>query len=104
MIANCNKFKSLVPIVNEDEYSIEGKWKDPNFYLFCYNKLYKDIAIHSIYIHKQYDSEGKLKVGAIWDSKVYKTEKPALKALSTCIKNIKVFYNLIRIVQINADF
>ena len=29
MIANCDKFKALVPIVNEDEYSIEGRWKDP---------------------------------------------------------------------------
>ena len=104
MIANCDKFKALVPIVNEKEYSIEGRWKDPDFYLFCYYKASKNITIHSIYIHKQYDNEGKLKVGAIWDSKLYKTEKPALKALYTCIKNIKEFYNLLKIAQINADF
>ena len=104
MIANCDKFKALVPIVNEYERTIEGRYKDPNFYLFYYNKTYKDIVIHTINIHKQYDCEGKLKVWSDWTTKSYKTEKPALKALSTCLKNIKEFYNLIRIAQLNADF
>lgn len=36
MIANCNKFKALVPIVYEYDYTIEGRYKDPNFYLFTY--------------------------------------------------------------------
>lgn len=104
MIANCDKFKALVPIVNEYERTIEGRYKDPNFYLFYYNKTYKDIVIHIINIHKHYDSEGKLKVWSDWTTKSYKTEKPALKALSTCLKNIKEFYNLIRIAQLNEDF
>lgn len=104
MISNCDKFKALVPIVNEYKCTIEGKWNDPNFYLFCYDKLNKDITIHTINIHKRYDSEGKLEVWADWSIKNYKIEKPALKALSTCMKNIKEFYNLLRVVQVNEDF
>ena len=104
MISNCDKFKALVPIVNEYEVTIEGRYNDPNFYLFYYNKADKDIVIHTINVHKEYNSEGKLKVWADWTTKTYKTEKPALKALSTCMKNIKEFYNLLRVAQINADF
>lgn len=104
MIANCDKFKALVPIVNEYERTIEGRYNDPNFYLFYYNKTYKDIVIHIINIHKHYDSEGKLKVWSDWTTKSYKTEKPALKALSNCLKNIKEFYNLLKVAQLNADF
>ena len=104
MIANCDKFKALVPIVYEYEYTIEGRWKNPNFYLFTYNKDYKDISIHCINIHKQYDSEGKLKVWADWTTKAYTTESYALKALSTCMKNIKEFYNLLKVTEVNADF
>lgn len=104
MISNCDKFKALVPVVNEYKFSIEGRYKDPNFYLFYYNKLNKDIVIHTINIHKQYDTEGKLNVWADWSTKNFKTEKPALKALSTCMKNIKEFYNLLKVTQINEDF
>lgn len=104
MIANCDKFKALVPIVNEYERSIEGRYKDPNFYLFYYDKESKNITIHIINIHKQYDSEWKLKVWADWSTKEYKTEAPALKALSTCMRNIKEFYNLLRVTEINEDF
>lgn len=104
MISNCDKFKALVPVVNDYEYTIEGRYKDPNFYLFTYNKLNKDICIHYINIHKQYDTEGKLNVWADWSTKEYKTEAPALKALSTCMRNIKEFYNLLKVTQINEDF
>lgn len=104
MIANCDKFKALVPIVDETNHSIDGKWNDPNFYLFNYDKLSKDITIHTIKIHKHYDKDRKLIVSANWTFKNYKTEKPALKALSTCIKNVKEFYNLLKVAQINADF
>lgn len=104
MIANCDKFKALVPIVNETDHSIEGRYNDPNFYLFHYNKADKNIVIHTINVHKQYDSESKLKVWAYWSIKEYKTEKPALKALSTCLRNIKEFYNLLRVAQAHADF
>lgn len=104
MISNCDKFKALVPVVNEYKFSIEGRYKDPNFYLFYYNKLDKDIVIHTINIHKQYDTEGKLNVWADWSTKNFKTEKPALKALSTCMRNIKEFYNLLKVTQINEDF
>lgn len=41
---------------------------------------------------------------ADWSTKVYKTEAPALKALSTTLRNLKEFDNLLRITQINADF
>lgn len=104
MIANCDKFKALVPIVSETDRFIDGKWNDPNFFLFNYDKLNKDIAIHSIKIHKQRDNEGKLKVWANWSFKNYKREKPALKALSTCIKNVKEFNNLLKVVQAHEDF
>lgn len=104
MIANCNKFKALVPIVYETDTTIEGRWNDPQFYLFYYDKLEKDIVIHIITIHKHYDNEGKLMVHADWTTKSYKTEKPALKALSTCMKNIKEFYNLLKVAQLNEDF
>lgn len=104
MIANCDKFKALVPIVNEYERTIEGRYKDPNFYLFYYYKVEKVIYIHIINIHKHYDSEGKLKVWSDWTTKSYKTEKLALKALSTCLKNIKELYNLLKVTQINEDF
>ena len=104
MIANCDKFKALVPIVNETDYTIEGRYNDPNFYLFTYDKADKEITIHFIQIYKKYDTEGKLSVHANWSSKTYVTEKPALKALSTCMRNIKEFYNLLKIAQINADF
>lgn len=104
MIKNCDKFKALVPIVNETSFTFEGRWNDPNFYLFTYDKSSKDITIHSIHINKEYDCDGKLKVGALWDSKTYKTEKPALKALSICMRNIKEFYNLLKVMQINEDF
>lgn len=103
MIVNCDKFKALVPIVQETDISIIGQ--DSVYYLFNYNKLSKIITIHYITIHKHYDNEGKFKeVSATWSSQTYKTEKPALKALSTCIKNIKEFNNLLKLVQINADF
>ena len=104
MISNCDKFKALVPVVNDYEFITEGRYKDPSFYLFCYNKSSKDITIHYINVHKKYDNEGKLLVHADWSSKTYKTEKPALNALSTCLKNIKEFYNLLKIAQINEDF
>lgn len=104
MIANCDKFKALVPIVNETNYSIEGRYKDPNYYLFYYNKADKDIVIHTINVHKEYDSEGKLRVWADWTTKTYRTEAPALKALSTTMRNIKEFDNLLRVAEINADF
>ena len=104
MIANCDKFKALVPIVSETELYVDGKWNDPKFYLFNYVKLNKNIVIHSIKIHKQCDNEGKLQVSAHWSFKNYKTEKPALKALSTCIKNVKEFNNLLRIAQAHEDF
>lgn len=104
MIANCDKFKALVPIVNETDYSIDGRWNDPNFYLFNYDKLTKDITIHTIKIRKQYDKNGKLIVSASWSFKNYKMEKPALKALSTCIKTVKEFNNLLKIVQAHEDF
>ena len=104
MISNCDKFKALVPIVNETDTTTEGRWNDPNFYLFTYDKLSKDITIHYINVHKKYDNEGKLLVHADWSSKTYLTEKPALKAVSTCMKNIKEFYNLLKIAQLNEDF
>lgn len=104
MIANCYKFKALVPIVNETDHYIDGKWNDPNFYLFNYDKLNKDMTIHILKIHKQYGKDGKLKVLANWTFKNYKMEKPALKALSTCIKNVKEFNNLLKIVQAHEDF
>ena len=104
MIANCDKFKALVPVVSKTDRFIDGKWNDPNFYLFNYDKLNKDIAIHSIKIRKQYDNEGKLQVFAHWSFKNYKREKPALKVLSTCIKNVKEFNNLLKIVQAHEDF
>ena len=103
MISNCDKFKALVTIVKESDIFIIGQ--DSVYYLFSYNKLSKDIIIHYITIYKQYDNEGKLKdVSATWSSKTYDTEEPALKTLTTCIKNIKAFNNLLRIKQINADF
>ena len=104
MISNCDKFKALVPIVNDYEYITEGRYKDPSFYLFTYNKVNKDITIHIINIHKQYNREGKLTVWADWSLKDYKTEKSALKALSTCLRNIKEFYNLLRVAQAHEDF
>lgn len=104
MISNCDKFKALVPVVNETDHSIDGRWNDPNFYLFNYNKLTKNMTIHTIKMQKQYDNEGKLKVSAYWTFKIYKTEKPALNALSTCIKNVKEFNNLLKIVQAHEDF
>ncbi len=103
MIVNCDKFKALVPIVKETDIIVTGQ--DSVYYLFYYNKLSKVIVIHYINIYKQYDNEGKLKdVSATWSSKTYKTETPALKALCTCIKDIKEFNNLLRIVQANEDF
>lgn len=104
MISNCDKFKALVPIVNETNHSIDGRWNDPNFYIFNYDKLTKDITIHTIKIRKQYDKNGKLIVSADWTFKNYKMEKPALKALSTCIKTVKEFNNLLKIVQAHEDF
>jgi hypothetical protein len=104
MIANVDKFKALVPLVYETDYSIEGRYNDPNYYLFYYDKLSKDITIHSIKIIKQYDNEGKLYVSTDWSSKYYKTEKPALKALSTTMRTIKEFDNLCKVTQINEDF
>ena len=104
MISNCDKFKALVPVVNDYECVTEGRYKDPSFYLFSYNKLNKTITIHYIRIHQQYNCEGKLKVWGDWTSKEYKTEKSALNALSTCLKNIKEFYNLLRVAQAHEDF
>lgn len=104
MIKNCDKFKALVPVVYDYEFTIEGRYKDPAFYLFNYDKSSKDITIQCLNIHKQYDSEGKLKVWADWSAKTYKSEKSAINALSTCLKNIKEFYNLLRITQANEDF
>lgn len=103
MIVNCDKFKALVPIVKESDIFVTGQ--DSVYYLFHYNKLSKVIIIHYINIYKQYDNEGKLKnVSATWSNKTYETEEPALKALCTCIKDIKEFNNLLRILQANADF
>lgn len=76
MISNCDKFKALVPIVNETDYSIEGRYKYPNYYLFYYNKADKDITIHNINIHKQKDNEGKLMV---WPIGVQKSIKQKLQ-------------------------
>jgi hypothetical protein len=104
MISNCDKFKALVPIVNETDYSIDGRWNAPNFYLFNYDKSTKDMTIHILKIRKQYDKNRKLTVSADWTFKNYKTEKPALKALSTCIKTVKEFNNLLKIVQAHEDF
>ena len=104
MISNCDKFKALVPVVNDYEFITEGRYKDPSFYLFSYNKLNKDITIHYINVHSTFNSEGKINVWADWTMKTYKTEKPALNALSTCLKNIKEFYNLLRVAQAHEDF
>lgn len=104
MISNCDKFKALVPTFYETDFSIVGKYKDSNFYLFYYDKVDKDICIHIIKILKQYDNEGKLYVHTNWSTKTYKTEKPALKALSTSLRTLKEFHNLLRVEQINADF
>jgi hypothetical protein len=104
MIANVDKFKALAPKVYETDVDVVGKYSAPEYYLFYYDKLSKDITIHSIKIIKQYDNEGKLYVSTDWSSKYYKTEKPALKALSTCMKNIKEFDNLCKVTQINEDF
>ena len=104
MIANVDKFKALVHVVNETNYSIEGKYNNLNLYLFYYNKADKDIVIHTINVHKEYDNEGNLMLWSDWSTKKYKTEKPALKALSTCLRNLKEFHNLLRVAQINADF
>ena len=104
MIANVDKFKALVPEVYETDSSIVGKYKDSNFYLFDYDKADKDIVIHTIKILKQYDNEGKLHVHTNWSTKTYKTEKPALKALSNTLKTLKEFYNLCKVIQINDDF
>lgn len=52
MISNCDKFKALVPIVNETSFTVEGRWNDPNFYLFTYDKADKEITIHFIQIFK----------------------------------------------------
>lgn len=105
MIKNCDKFKALVPIVTETEYFVEGRYNNPRFYLFSYDKSKKEISIHYIRIHKQYvDKDWKLKVWADWSTNTYKSEKSALNALSTCLKNIKEFYNLLRISKANEDF
>ena len=104
MIANVDKFKALVPVVNETNYYIEGKYNNLNFYLFYYNKADKDIVIHTINVHKEYDNEDNLMLWSDWSTKKYKTEKPALKALSTCLRNLKEFDNLWKVLKINADF
>lgn len=104
MISNVDKFKALVPEVYETDFSIVGKSKDTNFYLFNYDKVDKDICIHIIQILKQYDNEGKLHIHTNWSTKTYKTEKPALKALSNTLKTLKEFYNLCKVIQINDDF
>ena len=104
MISNVDKFKALVPVVYETNYSIEGKYNNLNFYLFYYNKADKDIIIHSIHNHKQYDNEGKLMIWSDWSAKKYKTEKLALKALSACIRNLKEYHNLLKILKLNEDF
>ena len=104
MIANVDKFKALVPVVNETNYYIEGKYNNLNFYLFYYDKSYKNITIHIIHNHKQYDNEGNLMLWSDWSTKKYKTEKPALKALSTCIRNLKEYNNLWKVLKINEDF
>ena len=104
MIANVDKFKALVPKVYETDVDVAGKYSAPEYYLFYYDKLSKDIVIHTINVHKQYNSEGKLYVSTDWSSKYYKTEKPALKALSTTLRNLKEFDNLCKVTQINEDF
>ena len=104
MISNVDKFKALVPKVYESDVDVVGKYSAPEYYLFYYDKLSKDITIHSIKIIKQYDNEGKLYVSTDWSSKYYKTEKPALKALSTTMRTIKEFDNLCKVTQINEDF
>lgn len=103
MISNVDKFKALVPEVYETDFSIVG-YKDSNFYLFNYDKVDKNICIHIIKILKQYDNEGKLYVHTNWSTKTYKTEKPALKALSNTLRTLKEFYNLCKVKQINEDF
>lgn len=104
MISNVDKFKALVPVVNETNYYIEGKYNNLNFYLFYYDKSSKNITIHIIHNHKEYDNEGNLMLWSDWSTKKYKTEKSALKALSTCIRNLKEFHNLWNVLKINADF
>ena len=104
MISNCDKFKTLVPEVYETDFSIVGESKNTNFYLFNYDKVDKDICINIIQILKQYDNEGKLYVHTNWSTKTYKTEKPSLKALSTCIRNLKEYNNLWKVLKINDDF
>lgn len=104
MISNVDKFKALIPEVYETDFSIVGKSKDMNFYLFYYDKVDKDICIHIIQILKQYDNEGKLMIWSDWSAKKYKTEKPALKALSNTLRTLKEFYNLCKVIQINEDF
>lgn len=104
MISNVDKFKDLVHVVNETNYSIVGKYNNLNIYLFYYNKADKDIVIHTINVHKEYDNEGNLMLWSDWSTKKYKTEKPALKALSNTLRTLKEFYNLFKVKQINEDF
>ena len=104
MISNVDKFKALIPEVYEMDFSIVGKSKDMNFYLFNYDKVDKNICIHIIQILKQYDNEGKLMIWSDWSAKKYKTEKLALKALSACIRNLKEYHNLWKVLKLNEDF
>ena len=104
MISNVDKFKTLVPEVYETDFSIVGKSNDTNFYMFNYDKSSKNITIHIIHNHKQYDNEGNLMLWSDWSTKKYKTEKPALKALSTCIRNLKEYNNLWKVLKINEYF
>lgn len=71
---------------------------------FYYDKSSKNITIHIIHNHKEYDNEGNLMLWSDWSTKKYKTEKPALKALSTCIRNLKEYNNLWNVLKINEDF
>lgn len=103
MINNCDKFKALVPKVIEYTESIAGKYSDPEFYLFDYNKISKTITIYNIVINKTM-VDGKLFVKADWKHYTYRSERSALNKLRQCLKDIKEFYNLYRVTQANEDF
>ena len=103
MIANCDKFKEIVPKVIEYTDSIAGKYSDPDFYLFDYQKLEQTITIYNIVIIKSM-VDGKLSLRADWKHRTYRSEKPALNKLRQCLKDIKEYYNLYRVTQANEDF
>lgn len=103
MIANCEKFKAIVPKVIEYTDCIAGKYSSPDFYLFDYNKLSQTITIYNIVIRKTI-VDGKPFVDADWIHKTYRTERTALNKLRQCLKDLKEYYNLCRVIQANEDF